>query len=99
MIDERLHQIIRAPHISEKATIIADAHQQFVFEVMVDATKPQIRRAVEKMFDVEVASVQVVNVKGKIKRFGSSPGRRRRWKKAYVRLKPGHDIDFVGAQK
>ncbi len=99
MNEARLYQIIRGPRISEKSTLVADKHHQFVFEVLKDATKPEIRRAVEKMFDVEVESVQVANVRGKVKRFGHTPGRRRDWKKAYVRLKPGHDIDFIGTQK
>jgi len=96
--DMKLFQIIRAPHISEKSSRVADKHQQFVFEVQPGATKPEIRRAVEKMFNVEVESVQVLNIKGKVKRFGATPGRRKARRKAYVRLKPGQDIDFAGAQ-
>jgi len=95
MSEERLYQIILAPHISEKATGLADADRQFAFEVRVDATKHEIKAAVEKLFSVEVDSVQVINVRGKIKRFGKTPGKRQNWKKAYVQLKPGHDIDFV----
>jgi large subunit ribosomal protein L23 len=97
--EERLYQIILAPRISEKSTMLADKHQQFVFDVVSSATKPEIKRAVEKMFDVEVASVQVVNAKGKVKRFGQTLGQRKNLKKAYVRLKPGQDIDFTGLQK
>jgi large subunit ribosomal protein L23 len=97
--EERLYQIILAPRISEKSSMVADKHQQFVFDVATDATKPEIKQAVEKMFEVEVASVQVVNAKGKVKRFGQTLGRRKDLKKAYVRLKPGQDIDFSGLQK
>jgi large subunit ribosomal protein L23 len=98
MNDERLYQIIRAPHVSEKGTMLADQARQFIFEVQRDATKAEIRQAVEKAFDVKVVSVRVVNVRGKVKRFGRSPGQRSDWKKAYVRLEPGQDIDFVGGQ-
>ena len=98
MREEDVYRVILAPHISEKSTMTADKNRQFVFEVRRDATKPAIRQAVEKMFNVEVASVTVVNVLGKRKQSGRTVGRRQDWKKAYVRLKPGHDIDFVGAQ-
>lgn len=96
--DERLYQILVAPVISEKSTRVADKHQQVVFEVIPDADKSEIRRAVEKAFNVEVESVKVLNVRGKIKRFGRTPGARKNRKKAYVRLKEGHDIDFTGGQ-
>ena len=96
--EEDLYHVILAPHVSEKSTMTADKNRQFVFEVRRDATKPAIRQAIEKMFNVEVASVTVVNVLGKRKQSGRIAGRRQDWKKAYVRLKPGHDIDFVGAQ-
>ena len=97
MNDERLMSILVAPHVSEKSTRVADASNQITFRVRKDARKPEIRRAVEKMFNVEVASVSVLNVKGKRKGFrGRNPGRRPDWRKAYVRLKPGHDIDFIG---
>lgn len=98
MKEEDLYRVILGPHVSEKSTMTADKNRQFVFEVRRDATKPTIRQAVEKMFNVEVASVTVVNVLGKRKQSGRIAGRRQDWKKAYVRLKPGHDIDFVGAQ-
>jgi large subunit ribosomal protein L23 len=98
MREEQLYQVILAPHVSEKSTMVADKNRQFVFEVRRDASKPVIKQAVEKMFNVEVDSVTVVNVAGKTKGAGRRPGRRQDWKKAYVRLKPGHDIDFVGAQ-
>lgn len=99
MSEERLYQVLLSPRVSEKSTLVADKHQQFVFDVLRDATKTEIKQAVEKLFDVEVRSVQVVNIRGKVKRFGQSPGRRKNTKKAYVRLKPGHDIDFAGAQQ
>ena len=97
MNDERLMSVLIAPHVSEKSTRIADGSNQIAFRVRTDARKPEIRRAVEKMFKVEVDSVSVLNVKGKNKGFrGRNRGRRPDWRKAYVRLKPGYDIDFVG---
>jgi len=98
MKKERLMKVLLAPHISEKSTTVADANQQFVFKVVPDANKLEIKKAVELMFDVKVDAVQVSNVKGKRKRFGQMAGRRADWKKAYVRLQPGQDIDFMGAQ-
>ncbi len=96
MNPERLMTILLSPHVSEKSTFAADKHRQFVFKVRADATKPEIRKAVEQMFKVEVAGVQALNVRGKRKSFGRIRGRRPGWKKAYVTLKPGHDIDFLG---
>ena len=97
MNDERLMSILVAPHVSEKSTRIADSSNQVAFRVRTDARKPEIQQAVEKMFNVEVESVSVLNVKGKNKGFrGRNRGRRPSWRKAYVRLKAGHDIDFVG---
>ncbi len=93
---ERLYQIILKPVISEKSTVVADKHGQVVFQVRIDANKDEIRQAVEKSFDVKVKSVQVANVRGKIKRVGRNPGMRNSWKKAYVCLQEGHDIDFLG---
>lgn len=98
MKKERLMKVLLAPHISEKSTTVADANQQFVFKVLPDANKLEIKKAVELMFEVKVDSVQVSNVKGKRKRFGQVPGRRADWKKAYVKLQPGQDLDFMGAQ-
>lgn len=98
MKDVDLYQVILAPHISEKSTMAADKNRQFVFEVRRDATKPVIKQAVEKMFNVKVDSVSVVNVAGKTKAAGRRVGRRQDWKKAYVKLKEGFDIEFVGAQ-
>lgn len=98
MSTERLMKLLLAPHVSEKSTLAAERHKHFVFKVARDATKDEIKRAVELMFDVEVDAVQVVNVKGKQKRFGRQAGRRKHWKKAYVNLAAGHDIDFLGNQ-
>ena len=94
--EERLMSVLLGPHVSEKSTLAADTASQVVFKVRPDATKREISRAVEKLFKVKVDNVTVVNVKGKRKRFGRVEGRRPDWKKAYVRLAPGHDIDFVG---
>lgn len=97
MNEQRLMSILVAPHISEKSTRVADGSSQVTFKVRKDARKPEIRQAVEKIFEVEVVSVSVLNIKGKRKKFrGSSQGRRTDWRKAYVRLKSGHDIDFMG---
>ncbi|MDD5412236.1 MAG: 50S ribosomal protein L23 [Methylobacter sp.] len=92
-----LASVLQAPVISEKSTIAAEKNNRFVFKVQKQATKKQVKSAVEVMFNVEVDSVQVLNVKGKQKRFGGSLGQRSDWKKAYVKLKPGHDIDFSAA--
>ena len=94
---ERLHQVLRRPIISEKSTNAAESGQQVVFEVLTDATKNEIKTAVEGLFDVSVEGVQVINVRGKVKRFGKTPGKRTNWKKAYVRLAEGDDIDFLGS--
>jgi large subunit ribosomal protein L23 len=95
MNQERLMQVLLAPQISEKATYVADKHEQVIFRVASDATKPEIKAAVELLFKVEVEGVQVANVKGKVKRFKGATGRRKGWKKAYVSLKPGQEINFV----
>jgi large subunit ribosomal protein L23 len=92
---ERLLQVLLAPQISEKATYIADKNEQVVFRVASDATKPEIKAAVELLFKVQVESVQVLNVKGKVKRFKGAVGRRKGWKKAFVSLKSGQEINFV----
>ena len=94
-VQERLLQVILAPQITEKATRVADKHQQIAFKVRTDATKPEIKAAVELVFNVEVESVNVANVEGKQKRAGRVMGRRKDWKKAYVCLKPGQEINFV----
>ena len=98
MNQERLLQVLLGPHLSEKSTLAADSANQHVFRVAVDARKREIKQAVESLFDVKVTGVQVINYKGKRKRFGRSPGRRADWKKAVVRLAPGDDIDFTGAE-
>ena len=95
---ERLLKVILAPVISEKSTRVADKLNQVVFRVLPDATKQEIGAAVANLFKVEVMGVQVLNVKGKIKRSGRVTGRRDNWKKAYVTLKPGQDIDFASGQ-
>jgi large subunit ribosomal protein L23 len=92
---ERLFQVLLAPVISEKATYVADKHEQVIFRVAPSATKPEIKAAVELLFKVQVESVQVSNVHGKQKRFGVHVGRRRGYKKAYVCLKPGQEINFA----
>ncbi len=96
MRQERLLQVLVAPHVSEKSTNVADAHNQVVFKVLPDARKDEIKVAVQTLFKVDVTSVQTANVKGKQKRFGRMPGRRKHWKKAYVRLAPGQEISFLG---
>ncbi len=96
MNQERLMKILLAPHVSEKSAMVADSGNQVVFKVDPAATKPDIKRAVELMLDVKVAGVSVANVKGKRKRFGAIRGRRPDWKKAYVTLAEGHEIDFLG---
>ncbi len=95
---ERLLQVLLAPQVSEKATYVADKNEQVVFKVATDATKPEVKAAVELLFKVEVKSVQVVNVKGKAKRFGKMMGRRKDWKKAFVSLKPGQEINFAAGE-
>ena len=98
MNDERLMKVLLSPHVSEKSARVGDSANQVVFRVLRDARKLEIKRAVEKLFNVEVDTVQVASVKGKRKGFMRSQGKRSDWKKAYVRLKPGHDIDFVGME-
>jgi large subunit ribosomal protein L23 len=96
---ERLKQVLVAPHVSEKSARVADQGNQIVFRVVRDATKPEIKAAVELMFEVKVEGVQVVNVAGKAKRFGGRAGRRSDFKKAYVKLAQGQTIDFAGVEK
>jgi len=98
MKEERLLQILLAPVISEKATMLADKREQVVFRVVSDATKPEIKAAVELLFKVQVKDVKVTNVKGKIKRFGRFFGRRSDWKKAYVCLNPGQELNFAAGE-
>ncbi len=94
--EERILKVLRAPHISEKATMAAEKANTIVFKVAKDATKKEIKAAVEKLFEVEVKSVNTLITKGKTKRQGLRQGRRSDAKKAYVTLKEGQDLDFVG---
>lgn len=94
MNQERIYQVLLGAHISEKATIIADKANQFTFKVAKDATKAEVKEAVEHLYGVAVEKVSVLNVKGKVKRTIRGWSRRPSWKKAYVRLQQGHDIDF-----
>lgn len=97
MNQERILQVLLAPHISEKSTLVADANGQHVFKVLPGASKTEIKQAVEQLFEVKVAQVRVLNVKGKTKRFSNREGKRSDWRKAYVTLAQGQDIDFAGA--
>ena len=94
--EDRLAQILVAPIVSEKSTMVSDKHNQVLFQVLRDASKPEIKAAVELMFKVEVESVQTVLQKGKAKRFGRSMGRRDHVKKAYLSLKAGQELNFSG---
>ena len=98
MSPERLMTILIGPHVSEKATVIAEKHNQVAFVVRKDANKREVKKAVEHLFDVKVDEVRILNQKGKTKRFGQTKGKRSDWKKAYVRLAEGHDIDFAGLE-
>jgi large subunit ribosomal protein L23 len=98
MNQERIYKVLLGPHISEKATVVADKDGQFVFRVAPDATKPEIKAAVEQLFEVKVRNVQVLNIKGKTKRTARGVGKRSNVRKAYVRLVDGHDIDFADVE-
>ena len=95
---ERLMQVLLGPHVSEKATALAEGGNQVVFKVRSDATKVDVRRAVELLFEVKVQRVTVARMPAKTKRFGQREGTRAGWKKAYVRLAPGQDINFMGTE-
>lgn len=95
MNQERMFQILKAPHISEKSALMGDAANQAVFQVSLDANKAEIKQAVEQLFNVKVASVRTVKMKGKTKRQGLRRGKRSDWKKAYVSLEQGHEIDLA----
>jgi large subunit ribosomal protein L23 len=95
MNDHRIFQIIKSPHISEKAAIVGDKVNQHVFKVSPDARKDEIKSAIEKIFNVKVSKVRTSNVKGKAKRQGVRIGKRSDWKKAYVSLEQGHEIDLA----
>lgn len=90
--------VLLGPHLSEKSTVVAEEHNQVVFRVRPDATKQEIRQAVEQLFEVSVEDVQVVNCRGKIKRHGLQWGQRAAWKKAYVTLAEGSSIEFLGME-
>lgn len=98
MNQERLLKVILSPYMSEKAALAAENRGEYVFEIAHSATKPDVKSAVELLFKVDVASVRVVNVKTKPKRFGNIQGRSKAWKKAYVTLKAGQQIDFAGGK-
>ncbi|PLA74063.1 50S ribosomal protein L23 [Hydrogenovibrio sp. SC-1] len=98
MSKERILKVLLAPHVSEKSALMADASEQYVFKVVSDATKPEVKQAVESLFDVQVQSVNMINIKGKTKIFKGRAGKRNGTKKAVVRLAPGQEIDFVGAE-
>jgi large subunit ribosomal protein L23 len=95
---ERLMKVLLAPQISEKATRVAEKNEQVIFRVATDATKHEVKAAVEMMFKVTVESVQVANVKGKVKRMGRYVGRRNDWKKAFVCLAAGQEINFAASE-
>jgi len=97
MHQEKILNTLLAPHISEKSTMAADANGIHVFKVNTSATKADIKQAVEELFEVKVAHVRVMNVKGKTKRFGQRMGKRSDWRKAYVKLAEGQDIALAGA--
>jgi large subunit ribosomal protein L23 len=97
MNQERVFQVLLGPHVSEKASIVAELNNQYVFRVAVDATKLEVKKAVEQLFKVNVADVRTLKVKGKVKRNRFGYSRKPSWKKAYVRLAQGQDIDFAVA--
>jgi large subunit ribosomal protein L23 len=97
--EERLLNILMAPQISEKATYVVEKNEQVIFRVASDATKPEVKAAVEMLFKVTVESVQIAVVKGKQKRFGKFSGRRSDWKKAFVCLAPGQEINFAESEQ
>ncbi|MDD2814927.1 MAG: 50S ribosomal protein L23 [Thiotrichaceae bacterium] len=98
MNQARLMQVLLAPYVSEKASRTTEKNNQFVFKVATNATKLEVKQAVELLFSVKVDSVQTVNVLGKRKNFGRTRGKRSDWKKAYVGLQAGYDINFAGAE-
>ena len=97
MNQERVFKVLVGPHISEKASVLADGKSQFVIKVAVDATKLEIKKAVESLFSVKVDEVRTVNVQGKTKRTARGLGKRNDWKKAYVSLQAGQDLDFTSS--
>ena len=98
MSNERLYKVLLSPRMTEKSTRVGEKSNQYVFKVTTDSNKKEIKDAVEKMFEVTVESVRVVNVKGKSKSFKLRTGKRNDWKKAYVRVQEGQVIDFLGGE-
>ena len=98
MSKNRLYQIILSPRVTEKSTSVGEDSNQYVFHVVNDASKTEVKGAVEMLFEVNVESVRIVNVKGKKKSFRTRPGKRSDWKKAYVRVQEGQVIDFLGGE-
>ncbi|MBT8060626.1 MAG: 50S ribosomal protein L23 [Xanthomonadales bacterium] len=98
MSNDRLYQILLSPRVTEKTTLIGQNSNQYVFHVVPDARKAEVKGAVELLFDVNVEAVRIVNVKGKSKSFRLRPGKRSDWKKAYVRVQEGQVIDFLGGE-
>jgi large subunit ribosomal protein L23 len=96
---EQLMSVLIAPHVTEKTSLAMQNHNQYTFRVRREATKTDVKKAVELMFDVKVAGVQVVNESGKSRRFGKTPGRTQDWKKAYVSLVTGQTIDYEARAK
>ena len=98
MNQERMLQVLVEPKLSEKGTRLADRHRQYMFRVLTDATKPEIKAAVEQLFKVEVEAVTTSMVHSRVRRFRGRAGARQGWKKAFVKLKPGFEINFVGGE-
>ncbi len=98
MSNDRLYQVLLSPRVTEKTTLVGEKSNQYVFHVIKDASKVEVKGAVELLFEVNVESVRMVNVKGKSKSFRTRPGRRSDWKKAYVRVQEGQVIDFLGGE-
>jgi large subunit ribosomal protein L23 len=98
MSSDRLYQVLLSPRVTEKTTYVGEKSNQYVFHVVKDASKAEVKGAVEMLFDVKVEAVRVVNVKGKTKSFRQRPGKRSDWKKAYVRVQEGQVIDFLGGE-
>jgi large subunit ribosomal protein L23 len=98
MSKNRLYQVLLSPRVTEKTTQVGESSNQYVFRVIKDANKSEVKGAIEMLFDVSVKSVRIVNVKGKSKSFRQRPGKRSDWKKAYVRVQEGQVIDFLGGE-
>jgi large subunit ribosomal protein L23 len=98
MNQERVFQVLVGPHVSEKAAVVADMNNQYVFKVAVNASKAEIRKSVEQLFKVKVENVRTLRVKGKVKRNKHGLSAKTTWKKAYVRLQQGQDIDFASVE-